>query len=65
MRKSFNRIRKTFDALGSAVRAKRDRRHLRELPDYLLRDIGLHRTDIAAYEGQARLGGAERWGSWG
>ncbi len=62
---SFNRIRKTIDILGSTLRTRRDRRCLRELPDYLLRDIGLNRADVAQGEIPCKLAGAERWGSWG
>ncbi len=64
MRKSLNRVRQTFQVLGSAARARRDHRHLRELPDYLLRDIGLNRSDVASPEAPLPTG-AERWGSWG
>ena len=33
--------------LAEADRRYRDMHRLREMPDYLLRDIGLHRGDIA------------------
>lgn len=65
MQKSLNRVRKTFDILGSALRMRRDHPHLRELPDYLLRDVGLNRSDAATQEYRSRFGGADRWGSWG
>lgn len=50
------------DRVGTFIRqvrrerkARRDRRHLMQLPDYLLRDIGLSRIEVEAMtERQAR-----------
>ena len=65
MQKSFDRVRRTFDILRSGVRARRDHQQLRELPDYLLRDVGLSRSDIGAPEDPRRFSRLDRWGSWG
>ena len=65
MRKSFHRFRRTFDTLRSRARIRRDHQQLRELPDYLLRDVGLNRSDITACEGMRPLTQADRWGTWG
>lgn len=51
MHKSFNRVRRTFDTLRSIMRARREQRHLHELPDYLLDDIGLGRSEISSVKG--------------
>ncbi|MGN6551432.1 MAG: DUF1127 domain-containing protein [Pararhizobium sp.] len=65
MSRLFSHFRKTVDVLGRAASSRRDREHLQELPDHLLRDIGLDRSEIAAPETIRKLSGAERWESWG
>lgn len=35
-----------FGAVARAIRIRRDRAHLHELPDHLLRDIGISRSEI-------------------
>ena len=37
-----------FKELRREHKARRDRRHLMQLPDYLLRDIGLSRIEVEA-----------------
>ncbi len=34
--------------VGRALKARRDRRHLEALPDYLLGDIGISRSEIGS-----------------
>jgi uncharacterized protein YjiS (DUF1127 family) len=39
-------IRSTMRLIGRAILLRHYRRALRELPDYLLKDIGIHRCEI-------------------
>ena len=43
-------IRLLVARMSAAAKAAKARRHLKELPDYLLRDIGLTRADIAGLD---------------
>ena len=43
-------VRMLMTRMAAAARAARARRHLAEMPDYLLRDIGLTRADIAGLD---------------
>jgi uncharacterized protein YjiS (DUF1127 family) len=43
-----NMVTKAVRELRREHKARRDRRHLMQLPDYLLRDIGLSRIEIEA-----------------
>ena len=42
--------------VGHAIYMAKVRRHLKELPDYLLHDIGIHRSEIGSI---ASLGGLD------
>jgi uncharacterized protein YjiS (DUF1127 family) len=48
-------FRLAFAAVASARIARRDRRHLQEMPDYMLKDIGIARADIDRAIRQGRL----------
>ena len=39
-------IRQTIEAMRQRIRTRRDTEHLSALPDYLLRDIGISRSEI-------------------
>lgn len=43
--------------VGRAIYMAKVRRHLKELPDYLLQDIGIHRSEIGSI---TSLGGLDK-----
>jgi uncharacterized protein YjiS (DUF1127 family) len=54
-RTGFARVQRLFSPAGwlGQIQARRDLMRLRDLPDYLLKDIGLERDDIAGLVAQA------------
>jgi uncharacterized protein YjiS (DUF1127 family) len=54
---AMERIAGVIAELRRQQKARRDRKHLMQLPDYLLRDIGLSRLDVGRMNG---LAGARR-----
>lgn len=46
---------RAFHFLSRSLRRRRDERHLAELPDFLLRDIGLGRGEIASVVRGSRM----------
>lgn len=46
---------RAFQFLSRSLRIRRDERHLAELPDFLLRDIGLGRGEIASVVRGSRI----------
>jgi uncharacterized protein YjiS (DUF1127 family) len=52
-RAAMERAAGAFAEFRRQQKARRDRKHLMQLPDYLLRDIGLSRLDVARMDGGA------------
>jgi uncharacterized protein YjiS (DUF1127 family) len=48
-------LRSACAAAARARIARRDRRHLQEMPDYMLKDIGIARADIDRVIRQGRI----------
>ena len=48
------RLSALLERVVEADRRYRDLHNLRELPDHLLRDVGLHRGDLARLAGRSR-----------
>lgn len=47
-RQAFEMLQHQVERIRREMRLRRDRRHLREMPDHMLKDIGISRHEIDA-----------------